>query len=148
MILSTADLAQVAGKVVMVDGSFDPLHDGHIEYFRQAAWLGLPVLCNVAPDSWTEKKHPVMLEQAKRAVVLDAIRFISYVVIADLSTAATLEAVQPKIYAKGSDWKARGGIPREEQSICDRLGIEVVYLDTVLNSSTQLVRRLSRGLTL
>jgi cytidyltransferase-like protein len=148
MILSTADLAQVAGKVVMVDGSFDPLHDGHIEYFRQAAGLGLPVLCNVAPDSWTEKKHPVMLEQAKRAVVLDAIRYISYVVIADLSTAATLEAVQPKIYAKGSDWKARGGIPREEQSICDRLGIEVVYLDTVLNSSTQLVRRLSRGLTL
>ena len=148
MILSTADLAQVAGKVVMVDGSFDPLHDGHIEYFRQAAGLGLPVLCNVAPDSWTERKHPVMLEQAKRAVVLDAIRYISYVVIADLSTAATLEAVHPKIYAKGSDWKARGGIPREEQSICDRLGIEVVYLDTVLNSSTQLVRRLSRGLTL
>ena len=145
MILSTADLAQVAGKVVMVDGSFDPLHDGHIEYFRQAAGLGLPVLCNVAPDSWTEKKHPVMLEQDKRAVVLDAIRYISYVVIADLSTAATLEAVHPKIYAKGSDWKASGGIPREEQSICDRLEIEVVYLDTVLNSSTQLVRRLSRG---
>jgi bifunctional ADP-heptose synthase (sugar kinase/adenylyltransferase) len=99
----------------------------------------------VAPDSWTESKHPVMLEQTKRAVVLDAIRYISYVVIANLSTATTLEAVQPKIYAKGSDWKARGGIPREEQTICDRLGIEVVYLDTVLNSSTQLVRRLSRG---
>jgi cytidyltransferase-like protein len=146
MILSTADLAQVAGKVVMVDGSFDPLHDGHIEYFRQASGLGLPVLCNVAPDSWTEKKHHVMLEQAKRAVVLDAIRFISYVVIADLSTAATLEAVHPKIYAKGSDWKARGGIPREEQSICDRLGIEVVYLDTVLNSSTELLGRIKGGL--
>ena len=146
MILSTADLAQVAGKVVMVDGSFDPLHDGHIEYFRQAAGLGLPVLCNVAPDSWTEKKHPVMLEQAKRAVVLDAIRFISYVVIADLSTAATLEAVHPKIYAKGRDWKARGGIPREEQSICDRLEIEVVYLDTVLNSSTELLGRIKGGL--
>ena len=145
MILSTADLAQVAGKVVMVDGSFDPLHDGHIEYFRQAAGLGLPVLCNVAPDRWTETKHPVMLEQAKRAVVLDAIRYISYVVVADLSTADTLEAVRPKVYAKGSDWKARGGIPREEQSICDRHGIEVVYLDTVLNSSTQLIRRLSRG---
>lgn len=145
MILSNADLAQVAGKVVMVDGSFDPLHDGHIEYFRQAAGLGLPVLCNVAPDSWTETKHPVMLEQAKRAVVLDAIRYVSYVVVADISTAATLEAVRPKVYAKGSDWKARGGIPREEQSICDRFGIEVVYLDTVLNSSTQLVRRVSRG---
>lgn len=145
MILSNADLAQVAGKVVMVDGSFDPLHDGHIEYFRQAAGLGLPVLCNVAPDSWTETKHPVMLELAKRAVVLNAIRYISYVVVADISTAATLEAVRPKVYAKGSDWKARGGIPREEQSICDQFGIEVVYLDTVLNSSTQLVRRLSRG---
>ena len=129
----------------MVDGSFDPLHDGHIEYFRQAAGLGLPVLCNVAPDSWTKTKHPVMLEQAKRAVVLDAIRYISYVVVAGISTAATLEAVRPKVYAKGSDWKARGGIPHEEQSICDQFGIEVVYLDTVLNSSTQLVRRLGRG---
>ena len=120
-------------------------HDGHIEYFRQAAELGLPVLCNVAPDSWTEKKHPVMLEQAKRAVVLDAIRYISYVVVADISTAVTLEAVRPKVYAKGSDWKARGGIPREEQAICDRLGIEVKYLDTVLNSSTELLGRIKGG---
>ena len=144
MILSGADLDQVAGKVVMVDGSFDPLHDGHIEYFRQAAGLGLPVLCNVAPDSWTEKKHPVMLEQAKRAVVLDAIRFISYVVIADLSTAATLEAVQPKIYAKGSDWNARGGVPKEELEICKNHNIRVVYLETVFNSSTEILKKYSR----
>jgi hypothetical protein len=48
--------------------------------------------------------------------------------------------LKPAIYAKGSDWKDRGGIPEVEQQVCDALGIEVVYLDTVLNSSSALLK--------
>ena len=51
-----------------------------------------------------------------------------------------LQALKPAIYAKGSDWKDRGGIPEAEQQVCDDLGIEVVYLDTVLNSSSALLK--------
>jgi len=51
MIVDSRGLSELARKVVMVDGSFDPLHDGHIAYFAEAAALGMPVLCNIAPDS-------------------------------------------------------------------------------------------------
>jgi nicotinic acid mononucleotide adenylyltransferase len=40
-------LKEYRGRVAMVDGAFDPLHRGHIEYFRAAAELGLPLLCNL-----------------------------------------------------------------------------------------------------
>lgn len=139
MIISIQQLDQVTGRVTMVDGSFDPIHDGHVEYFRQAAELGDPVICNVAPDSWTVVKHPVLLERQRRAKVLDAIRYIDFVFLADTSTLQALSAIRPKRYVKGNDWKARGGIPADEQALCDELGIQVLYLDSVLNSSTRLI---------
>ena len=128
----------------MVDGSFDPLHDGHIEYFRQAAELGDVVLCNIAPDSWTVAKHPVLLERTKRAIVIDAIRFVDFVYLGESSTLDALRRIRPKRYVKGSDWKLRGGIPSKEQLLCDETGIDVVYLDSVLNSSTRLIDDLRR----
>ena len=139
MILSSKDLDLFELDVVMVDGSFDPIHDGHIEYFRLASQFGFPVLCNIAPDGWTKKKHSVLLPVANRAIVLDSIRYISFVTISTVSTAQSLRNIHPKIYAKGKDWKSRGGIPQEEQEICDQLNIKVEYLDSVLNSSSQLL---------
>jgi cytidyltransferase-like protein len=91
MILETSQLSDYVGQVAMVDGSFDPIHDGHIAYFQGAAEFGIPVLCNVASDSWTVTKHQVLLSQVQRAVVLDAIRFISFV---HLSSTSTLEVLK------------------------------------------------------
>ena len=141
MILSNKDLDSFELDVVMVDGSFDPIHDGHIEYFRQASMLGLPVLCNVAPDTWTEKKHRVLLPVPQRAVVLDAIRYISFVFAEEISTAESLRRIRPKIYAKGGDWLMRGGVPVEEIEVCELHKIKVVYLDTKLNSSSDLLTK-------
>ena len=56
MIVAFEDLAAYRGKVAMVDGAFDPLHAGHIEYFERAAGLGLPLLCNLASDRYLEGK--------------------------------------------------------------------------------------------
>ena len=36
MILHSNDLSRYRGKVTMVDGCFDPLHTGHISYFKEA----------------------------------------------------------------------------------------------------------------
>jgi bifunctional ADP-heptose synthase (sugar kinase/adenylyltransferase) len=140
VIVATDSLHALPERVVMVDGSFDPIHEGHVAYFESAAVLGLPVLCNIAPDSWTSTKHAVLLSQQQRSVVIDAFRAISYVHASHLSTKEVLQALKPAIYAKGSDWKDRGGIPEAEQHVCDALGIEVVYLDTVLNSSSALLK--------
>jgi bifunctional ADP-heptose synthase (sugar kinase/adenylyltransferase) len=139
MILETSQLSDYVGQVAMVDGSFDPIHDGHIAYFQGAADFGIPVLCNVASDSWTVTKHQVLLSQVQRAVVLDAIRFISFVHLSSTSTLEVLKLLKPRLYIKGNDWIARGGVPKEEQDACNSLDIEVKYLDTVLNSSTRLL---------
>ena len=143
MLLSTDQLPQYRHQVAMVDGSFDPIHDGHIGYFKAARDLGVPVLCNVAPDSWTATKHPVFLSQQQRGVVLDAIRYIEYVHLAAISTVEVLKLLQPKLYIKGSDWIERGGIPQVEAEVCSKYGIEVVYLQTVTNSSSQILARWS-----
>ncbi len=139
MILETSQLSDYVGQVAMVDGSFDPIHDGHIAYFQRAAEFGIPVLCNVASDSWTVTKHQVLLSQVQRGVVLDAIRYISFVHLSSTSTLEVLKILKPRLYIKGNDWVARGGVPKEEQDACNSLNIEVKYLDTVLNSSTRLL---------
>ena len=140
MIVDSRGLSELARKVVMVDGSFDPLHDGHIAYFAEAAALGMPVLCNIAPDSWTQSKHRILLPQAVRAVVIDAIRYVSYVHASELTTNEVLQLLKPRMYVKGNDWLARGGIPATEQSTCTANGIEVVYVDTVRNSSSKILQ--------
>ena len=53
MILEFDQLRDYRGRVAMVDGAFDPLHRGHIEYFRAAAAaVDVPLLCNVASDRY------------------------------------------------------------------------------------------------
>jgi len=140
MLLTTDQLPQYRQQLAMVDGSFDPIHDGHIGYFKAASELGVPLLCNVAPDSWTVTKHAVFLEQEQRGIVLDAIRYISFVHLANIATVEVLRLLQPKFYIKGNDWVARGGVPEAEAAVCAEFGIEVVYLPTVTNSSSKILK--------
>jgi D-beta-D-heptose 7-phosphate kinase/D-beta-D-heptose 1-phosphate adenosyltransferase len=139
VILTTAQLAPFRGAVAMVDGGFDPLHPGHVAYFREAARLGAPVLCNLAPDAWVARKHRPLLTQAERAVVVDAIRHVDLVHPASGSTEDVLRALAPRFYVKGADW--RGRLPAEQLEICAAQGTEVVFLDTVTGSSTALLER-------
>jgi len=140
MLLTTDQLPQYRQQLAMVDGSFDPIHDGHIGYFKSASEFGVPLLCNVAPDSWTVTKHPVFLELQQRGTVLEAIRYISFVHLASVATVEVLRLLQPKFYIKGNDWVARGGVPKVEADVCDEFGIEVVYLPTVTNSSSKILK--------
>jgi cytidyltransferase-like protein len=143
VIVGADRLPELAGVVAMVDGGFDPLHQGHIAYFRAAAELGAPVLCSVAPDEWVAAKHPPLLAQPDRGTVIDSIRYISYVHLASSTTQAVLAALRPRYYVKGADWRDR--LPAGEVELCAARGIEIVYLDTVLDSSTAILRRYADG---
>jgi cytidyltransferase-like protein len=125
--------------VAMVDGGFDPLHAGHIAYFRAAAQLGAPVLCNLAPDAYVARKHPPLLTQSERAAVIEAIRWIDVVHLSPGRTEDVLRALAPRFYVKGADWRDR--LPAEQVEICAQEGVEIVYLDTVLASSTEILER-------
>jgi cytidyltransferase-like protein len=139
MIVATEDLPGLRDRVAMVDGGFDPLHAGHIDYFREAAALGLPVLCNVASDAYVSRKHPPLLPEEQRIRVLDAIRYLDHVHLSRTTTAEILGILRPRCYVKGSDWE--GKLPLEETAVCVEHGIEIVYLDTVTQSSTGLLER-------
>jgi cytidyltransferase-like protein len=142
VIVTWDELPGYRGAVAMVDGGFDPLHEGHIAYFAAAAELGVPVLCNLAPDAYVARKHPVLLTQPQRAAVIDAIRYIDLVHCSQATTLATLDHLRPRYYVKGEDW--RGRLPPDELETCQKRGISIVYVQTVLNSSTALLRRQAR----
>ena len=139
MIVAFEALKDYRGRVAMVDGAFDPMHRGHIEYFRAAAErLDVPLLCNVASDRYVRTKHPPLLPEDQRAAVVDAIRYIAYTHINQFDTETILRELRPRYYVKGKDWEGR--LPPEQVTICREFGIGVVYLDTVLDSSSRLLR--------
>ena len=139
MIISTSELEPHRGKVAMVDGGFDPIHAGHIGYFREASNLGVPLLLNLSSDEYVARKHRVLLPQRERATILDAIRYIDIVHLSQTSTEEVLGLLAPRYYVKGVDWEGR--LPEGELEVCRREGVEVVYLDTVTDSSTEILKR-------
>ena len=139
MILDFDALPAYAGRVAMVDGAFDPLHAGHIEYFKAAAALGVPLLCNVASDRYVATKHPPLLPESQRAAVVDAIRYIDFTHVNQFDTETILTHLRPKYYVKGKDWDGR--LPPRQVEICARLDIGIVYLDTIRDSSSRLLQR-------
>jgi cytidyltransferase-like protein len=142
VILTFDELKDYRGTVAMVDGAFDPLHRGHIEYFRAASALGVPLLCNVASDRYVRTKHVPLLPEDHRAAVVDAIRFITYTHINQFDTETILRELQPRYYVKGRDWIGR--LPPDQVTICAEHSIEVVYLDTVLDSSSRILQQFTR----
>lgn len=142
MLVATTELPRLRSEVAMVDGGFDPLHAGHVEHFRAAAELGMPVLCNVSSDRWVERKHPVLLPQEERAALIDALRFVAYTHVSSVTTEEVLRTLEPRYYVKGADWRNR--LPAGEARVCHQCGIEIVFLETVLNSSTNVLRDYER----
>ncbi len=138
MLVSFEKLKDLRLQTSMVDGGFDPLHLGHIEYFKEAARLGLPVLCCIASDEYVRKKHKPLLTQQSRAGIIDAIRYIDFVCFNESTTADVLRQLRPRYYVKGKDWENR--LPTAETKVCAEFGIEVVYLNTVLDSSSRILK--------
>jgi cytidyltransferase-like protein len=139
VIVPTDELGRLAGTVTMVSGGFDPLHPGHVAYFRAAAALGAPLLVNVSHDEWVGRKHVPLLTQAERLQVLDALEMVDYVHAETGVTAEVLALLRPRYFAKGADWEGR--LPEDELAVCEENGIEIVFLDTVVDSSTDVLRR-------
>ena len=43
-------------KIIVVSGGFDPIHSGHIDYFKSAKNLGNYLIVALNSDEWLKKK--------------------------------------------------------------------------------------------
>ena len=58
-------------EVVLVTGGFDPLHSGHIEYFKSAKELGDELVVGINSDEWlTRKKGRAFMYFAERKAII------------------------------------------------------------------------------
>ena len=100
-------------KVVLVTGGFDPLHSGHIEYFKEAKELGDILLVGVNSDQWlVNKKGKAFMPFKERALIIQNLSMVDGIVAFDDSdgtscgaiykTLATVK-VDQLIFANGGD---------------------------------------------
>ena len=90
MIIGREDLASVRRenwdkRIVLLKGTFDLLHQGHVNRMRAAKALGDMLVVFVKCDEAIKKKGPdrPIEDENQRAAVVDAIRWVDYTVIAD-----------------------------------------------------------------
>jgi len=140
---------RAAGKVIVfTNGVFDLLHVGHLRYLAQARRLGDALLVGVNSDRSVRlikgPDRPIVAE-SERAEVLEALACVDAVVIFDADTPAGLiDALQPDILVKGSDWAADAIVGRD---IVEARGGRVVRIAIEPGHSTtkivEAIRRLS-----
>lgn len=71
-------------KIVLVSGGFDPLHSGHIEYFKSAKALGDKLVVGINSDAWLiRKKGRPFMPLTERANVIRALSMVDAVVAFD-----------------------------------------------------------------
>lgn len=114
-------------RVVFANGCFDVLHGGHVSYLEDSRAHGDVLIVGVNSDA-SERglKGPSrpIYTQDERAEILDAIRFVDYIVLFDEPMCdGLLRALRPDVHAKGTDYTA-DTIPEKE--VARQLGIEVL----------------------
>jgi D-beta-D-heptose 7-phosphate kinase/D-beta-D-heptose 1-phosphate adenosyltransferase len=107
-------------KIVLVTGGFDPIHSGHISYFKEAAKLGDWLVVGLNSDEWlTRKKGKPFMPFNEREAVISELRCVDEVIMFDDSDNSAKEAIQKLlwyyddsmiIFANGGD-RGRDNIP-------------------------------------
>ena len=67
-------------KIFICSGGFDPIHSGHIAYFRSAKRLGDTLVVGVNSDAWlTRKKGKPFMNFNERFEIVQSIKYVDYV---------------------------------------------------------------------
>jgi cytidyltransferase-like protein len=68
-------------KIVLVTGGFDPLHSGHVNYFKHARQLGDKLIVGVNSDAWlSRKKGRPFMPYMERASIIRHLNMVDFVI--------------------------------------------------------------------
>jgi cytidyltransferase-like protein len=82
-------------KIVLITGGFDPLHSGHIAYFKEAKKLGDILVVGVNSDAWlTRKKGAPFMPYVERATIVRNIVGVDFVIDFNDSDGSAKHAIQ------------------------------------------------------
>jgi D-beta-D-heptose 7-phosphate kinase/D-beta-D-heptose 1-phosphate adenosyltransferase len=118
-------------KVIVTGGGFDPIHEGHIELFKEARQLGdkLVVMLNSDKQLIKKKGRTFYSSEEERKKILESIKYVDEVIIdpgRDTTCEEALKLIKPNVLAKGGD-RTENSMPEIELTVCHELGIEIVY---------------------
>ena len=107
-------------KIVVVSGGFDPIHSGHIEYFKSAKEYGDRLIVALNSDKWLEKKKgKFFMPFSERYSIVSSIQYVDEVIDFDDdhigSCSKALEKLK-KEYPDDEIYFANGG-DRNRQNI-------------------------------
>jgi D-beta-D-heptose 7-phosphate kinase/D-beta-D-heptose 1-phosphate adenosyltransferase len=129
-------------KRVMVNGTFDILHRGHLELLNFAKSQGYVLLVAIDTDRRVKElkgqDRPIN-NQEDRKFHLENLKAVDYVLFFDSKEELIeiMQGWQPDIYVKGSDWKGSEGTAHKYSK-------EVIYYDRVGEySTTNIIQRIA-----
>jgi len=100
-------------KVVLTTGGFDPLHSGHIEYFKAARELGDHLVVGLNSDEWlTRKKGRPFMSFKERAAIIKELECVGEVIGFNDDDDSSCAAIMQVLQTKSTSWKivfANGG---------------------------------------
>lgn len=136
-------------KIVVVSGGFDPVHSGHIEYFKHARALGDQLVVALNSDKWlVNKKGKFFMPFEERKAVIEHLSFVDSVMsFEDDSQGSAINALlkAKEIYPDHQIAFANGG-DRNQDNIPEMSveGIEFLFSvggDDKKNSSSWILKK-------
>ena len=135
-------------KIIIVSGGFDPIHSGHIEYFKAAKKHGDKLVVALNSDQWLEnKKGKFFMPFNERKAIIESIGFVDEVIdfkddeigscINALEEAKNLYPSDQLFFANGGD-RNDGNIP--EMSVDEIEFLFSVGGDNKKNSSSWILK--------
>lgn len=99
-------------KIVLVTGGFDPIHSGHIAYFKSAKTLGDKLIVGVNSDAWlTRKKGRSFMPVNERVAIIENIGVVDGCILFNDDDGSAKEAIRNvrKLYPEATILFANGG---------------------------------------
>ena len=99
-------------NIVLVTGGFDPLHSGHISYFKAAKSLGDKLIVGLNSDSWLQrKKGRSFMPITERVQIIESINVVDNVLLFNDDDNSSKEAIKNvrRLYPNDKIIFANGG---------------------------------------